>query len=132
MTTKPNQAVLPAEDIKNINNLLTRHPLVLVEGRGLMTQLSIVALINFLKCPGDAIHIYSTSSGIYLKCLLMPLTIKSLEVCQNDTQEASRCFCCSLCLSFCSMQVMLPDYRSLIVCFCYFGCLCALGDEKWT
>lgn len=49
MTTKPNQALLSAEDIKNINNLFTRHPLVLVEGRSLMTQQSSVALINFLS-----------------------------------------------------------------------------------
>lgn len=87
MTTKPNQPVLPAEDIKNINNLLTRHPLVLVEGRALMTQLSSVTLINFLECPGDASHIYSTCSSIYLKCLLMPLPVKSFEVCQNITQR---------------------------------------------
>jgi len=65
MTTEPNQTVRPAEVIKNINNLLTRHPLVLVEGRALMTQLSSVALINFLKCPGDASHIYSMCSIIY-------------------------------------------------------------------
>lgn len=74
MTTKPNQTVLSAEDIKNINNLLTRHRLVLVEGRSLMTQQSIVALINFLKCPGGASNIYSTSTGIHLECLLMLLS----------------------------------------------------------
>lgn len=64
MITKPNQTALPAEDRKNINNLLTRHPLVLVEGRAFMTQLPSVALINFLKCPGDASCIDSTRSGI--------------------------------------------------------------------
>lgn len=74
MTTKPNQALLSAEDIKNINNLFTRHPLVLVEGRSLMTLQSSVALINFLKCPGGASDIYSTSTGIHLECLLMLLS----------------------------------------------------------
>lgn len=33
MDTKLKQTVLPAEGIKNINNLLTRHSLVLVEGQ---------------------------------------------------------------------------------------------------
>lgn len=74
MTTKPNQTVLSAEDIKNINNLLTRHPLVLVEGLSLMIQQSSVELINFLKCPGGASDIYSTSTGIHLECLLMLLS----------------------------------------------------------
>lgn len=74
MTTKPNQPVLSAEDIKNINNLLTRHPLVLAEGGSLMTQQSSAALINFFKCPGGASDIYSTSTGIHLECLLMLLS----------------------------------------------------------
>lgn len=39
MIAKPNQTVLPAEDIKSINKLLTRHPLVIVQGQALMIQL---------------------------------------------------------------------------------------------
>lgn len=122
MTTKPNQTVLPAEVIKNINNLLTRHPLVLVEGRALMTQLSRVALIDFLKCPGDASHIYCVYSAIYLRCLLMPLSVKSFEVHQNNTQGPSRCFRCSLCRVFpiCSMEVLLPNYEKSAILFLLF------------
>lgn len=101
MPAKSNQTVLSAEDTKNINNLLTRHPLVLVEGRSLMTQQSSVALINFLKCPGGASNIYSTSTAVHLERLLMLLsTLKFIRI----THRSSRCLHCSVLTQFPSLQ----------------------------
>lgn len=55
-----------------------------------MIQLSSVALINILKRCGDASNIYSTCNGIYFKSLLIALSVKSFEICQNYTQRALR------------------------------------------
>lgn len=119
MTTKSNQTVLSAEDTENINNLLTRHPLVLVEGQSLMTQQSSVALINFFKvswrCQQHLQHKYCCSLRVFINAIKLS-TLKFIRI----TQRSSRCFHCSVLTQFPSLQVILPNYNKSDVLFLLF------------